>query len=41
MFELYKVSTGKVILSGLTRRQAESLRLTWADRVDIIIRPAT
>ena len=39
MFELYKVSTGVVILSGLTLRQAESLRRSWADMADIIVRP--
>lgn len=38
MFEIYKISTGAVILSGLTRRQAETLRLTWADRWDLGIR---
>lgn len=40
MFELVKISTGVVILSGLTLRQAQSLRLTWADRADIEIRRA-
>lgn len=40
MFELYKVSTGVVILTGLTRRQAESLRRAWVDMADIIVRPA-
>lgn len=39
MYELYKVSTGAVVLAGLTLRQAESLRLTWADRADLKIRP--
>ena len=39
MFELVKVSTGAVILSGLTRRQAENLRRAWADMADIIVRP--
>ena len=39
MFEIYKISTGKVILSGLTLRQAQTLRLTWADRADLGIRP--
>ena len=39
MYEIYKVSTGAVVLSGLTLRQAESLRLTWADRWDMRIRP--
>ena len=40
MFELYKVSTGVVILSGLTLRQAKHLQLAWADMADIEIRPA-
>ena len=40
MFELVKISTGVVILSGLTLRQAESLRRSWADMADIEIRPA-
>lgn len=40
MFEIYKISTGRVILSGLTLRQAQALRLTWADRADLGIRPA-
>lgn len=40
MFELVKVSTGVVILTGLTRRQAESLRRSWVDMADIIIRLA-
>lgn len=39
MFEIYKMSTGAVVLAGLTLRQAESLRLTWADRADLKIRP--
>lgn len=38
MFEIYKISTGAIILSGLTWRQAETLRLTWADRLDLGIR---
>lgn len=40
MFELYKVSTGVVILTGLTLRQAKHLSRAWADMADIIIRPA-
>ena len=40
MFELVKISTGVVILSGLTLRQAESLRRSWVDMADIEIRPA-
>lgn len=39
MFEIYKTSTGKVILSGLTMREAQWLRLIWADRADLVIRP--
>jgi hypothetical protein len=38
MFEIYKISTGRVILSGLTLREAQALRLTWADRADLFIR---
>lgn len=38
MFEIYKISTGAVILSGFTQRQAECLRLTWADMWDLGIR---
>ena len=40
MFEIYKISTGEVILSGLSPREAQALRLTWADREDLGIRPA-
>ena len=40
MFEIYQISTGRVILSGLSLRQAQALRLTWADRADLGIRPA-
>lgn len=39
MFEIYKISTGRVILSGLSLRQAQALRLTWADRAGLGIRP--
>lgn len=39
MFEIYKISTGKAILSSLSLRQAQALRLTWADRADLGIRP--
>ena len=39
MFEIYKISIDRVILSGLSLREAQALRLTWADRVDLIIRP--
>lgn len=39
MFEIYKVSTGTVILDRLTRHEAEWLRFMWADRLDLIIRP--
>lgn len=39
MFEIVKVSTGAVVLAGLSRKQAESLRLVWADRADLAIRP--
>ena len=38
MIEIYKISTGAVILSGLTWQQAKYLRLTWADRWDLGIR---
>ena len=40
MFELVKISTGAVILSGLTLKQAKHLRWAWADMADIEIRPA-
>ena len=40
MFELVKISTGVVILSGLTLRQAKHLRRSWVDMADIEIRPA-
>ena len=39
MYEIYKISTDRVILSGLSLRQAQALRLTWADRADLIVRP--
>jgi len=39
MFEIYKVSTDRVILSGLSLREAQALRLTWVDRADLVIRP--
>lgn len=39
MYEIYKISTDRIILSGLSLRQAQALRLTWADRADLIVRP--
>lgn len=39
MYEIFKISTGKVVLSGLTFRQARYLRSMWADQADLIIRP--
>lgn len=39
MFEIYKISTDRVILSSLSLQEAQALRLTWADRADLIIRP--
>jgi hypothetical protein len=41
MYEIYKISTDKVILSGLSLRQAEHLRLNWVDQADLIVRPMT
>lgn len=38
MYELYKISTGAIILSGLTLRQAQSLRFVQADRWDLGVR---
>lgn len=38
MFEIYKVSTSAIILSGLTFQQAFKLRMMWADRWDLEIR---
>lgn len=39
MFEIYKISTDRVILSGLSLCEAQALRLTWADRADLVVRP--
>lgn len=38
MFEIYKISTGRVILSGLSLREAQAFRLIQADRADLFIR---
>lgn len=39
MFEIYNTKTDKVILSGLTYKQASALRMTWVDLWDLKIRP--
>ena len=38
MYEIYNKTTGAVILSGLTYKQATALRLSWADRFSLGIR---
>ena len=41
MFEIYKVSTGKVIADNLTAQQAWKFRLFQPDMADLVIRPMT
>lgn len=38
MYEIYNKTTGAVVLSGLTYKQATALRFTWADRFSFGIR---
>lgn len=38
MFEIYKISTGRVVLSGLSLREAHSLRMVQPDLADLAIR---
>ena len=38
MYEIYNKTTGAVVLSGLTYKQATALRFTWVDRFSFGIR---
>ena len=41
MYEIYNKNTGKVILSGLTYKEASALRFMWVDRFNFDIRKTT